>query len=263
VRPQAHLRKALNGISKHLTFYLAASRSGSVPTLKAVACDVDGTITDRNRRISLPAIACIRDLVDRGVEVVLASGNTACFMDALCRVIGTSGTFIAENGGAYRIGFAGTLRVEGDRSDALGAYRVLEEYYREKGIALDLFGFQYRFSDVAFARTVPPDEVRGVLRELGVKVIDTGFAIHLQAKGISKGQALRRLAAETGIPVGEFLAVGDSENDLEMIEAAGVGVAVANAGNGLKAASGYVAEKEDGDGFVEAVTRYLPYFLER
>ena len=232
-------------------------------TLRAVACDVDGTITDRERRVSLAAIACIRDLVERGVEVVLASGNTACFLDALARVIGTSGTVIAENGGAYRIGFTGELRVLGDRSISLRAYRVLEEHYRRKGVTLDLYGEKYRFSDVAFARTVPVDEARGVMQGLPVKVLDTGFAIHLQPEGISKGFGLRRLAADLGIPVEEFLAIGDSENDLEMIEAAGIGVAVANAREGVKAASDYVAEKGNGDGFVEAVTRYLPYFLER
>ena len=135
-----------------------------MPTLRAVACDVDGTITDGHRRINTAAIACIRSLVEQGVEVVLASGNTACFMDALTRVIGTSGTVIAENGGVYRIGFQGALHVEGDRSRAVAAYKVLEEYYRGKGVGLELFGDRYRFSDVAFARTVPPDEVRELIR---------------------------------------------------------------------------------------------------
>jgi phosphoglycolate phosphatase (TIGR01487 family) len=234
-----------------------------MPTLRAVACDVDGTITDRQRRIGLTAIASIRDLVGRGVEVVLASGNTACFMDAIARVTGTSGTVIAENGGVYRIGFGGDLKILGDRRVSLGAYQVLEAYYRKEGVTLELFGDRYRFSDVAFARTVPPEEVREVTRDRGVKVLDTGFAIHLQPEGISKGLALRRLAADIGIPVGEFLAVGDSENDLEMIEAAGIGVAVSNAGEEVKAASDYITEKGDGKGFAEAVKRYLPYFLER
>ncbi|HVP25536.1 MAG TPA: phosphoglycolate phosphatase [Methanomicrobiales archaeon] len=233
-----------------------------MPTLRAVACDVDGTITDRERRVNTAAIACIRDLVGRGVEVVLASGNTACFLDALARVFGTSGTIIAENGGVYRIGFTGDLRILGDRSISTRAYRVLEKYYQAKGVALELYGEKYRFSDVAFARTVPPEEVREVMRDQEVKVLDTGFAIHLQPEGISKGLALRKLAVDLGIPVEEFLAAGDSENDLEMIEAAGIGVAVANARDGVKAASDYVAEKGDGDGFVEAVERYQPYFLD-
>jgi phosphoglycolate phosphatase len=234
-----------------------------VPTLRAVACDVDGTITDRHRRISLAAIACIRDLVDHGVEVVLASGNTACFLDALARMIGTTGSFIGENGGVWRIGFSGALQVEGDRGPALAAYRAVEVHYREQGITLEPYGEHYRFSDFAFARTVPPDEVRDLLRDREVKVIDTGFAIHLVAKGIGKGSTLRRLAAGMGIPVEEFLAAGDSENDLEMLGAAGIAITVKNARGGVKAVADYVSEKGDGDGFVEAVMRYRPYFLER
>jgi phosphoglycolate phosphatase (TIGR01487 family) len=234
-----------------------------VPTLRAVACDIDGTITDRNRRISLAAIACIRDLVDHGIEVVLASGNTACFLDALSRMIGTSGTFIGENGGVWRIGYAGALQVEGDRGPAMAAYRALEAHYREKGVTLEPYGELYRFSDFAFARTVSPDEVRAFVRDHEIKVIDTGFAIHLQSRGIGKGLTLRKLAAGMGIPVEEFLAAGDSENDLDMIAAAGIGVTVGNAGERVRAASAYVAEKGDGDGFVEAVMRYRTYFLER
>ena len=233
-----------------------------MPTLRAVACDVDGTITDRNRRISLAAISCIRELTGHGVEVVLASGNTVCFLDALARVIGTSGTIIAENGGVIRIGFSGTLRVLGNRAPALAAYRALEEHFREKGITLEPYGEQYRFSDVAFARTVPPDEVRRAMEGFPVKVLDTGFALHLQPEGVSKGFALTRLAAGLGIPMEEFLAAGDSENDLEMIEAAGIGIAVANARDAVKAAADYVSEKEDGGGFVDGVMRYRPYFLD-
>ena len=234
-----------------------------MPTLRAVACDIDGTITDRNRRISLPAIACIRELVDRGIEVVLASGNTACFLDALARMIGTQGSIIAENGGVWRIGFTGALQVMGDRAPARAAYQALEAHFREKGVTLEPYGERYRFTDFAFARTVSPEEVREVLQDHGVRVIDTGFAIHLQARGMNKGLALTRLAAGMGIPVAEFLAAGDSENDLEMIRAAGTGVTVQNAGDAVKAAARYVSEKRDGEGFVDAVARYRPYFLER
>ncbi|MFA5236896.1 MAG: HAD hydrolase family protein, partial [Methanoregula sp.] len=62
--------------------------------LKALLTDVDGTITDSSRRIDPGAIECIRSLMDDGMEVVLASGNTSCFMDALCKMVGTRGTFI-------------------------------------------------------------------------------------------------------------------------------------------------------------------------
>ena len=37
-------------------------------------------------------------------------------MDALCKMIGTKGTFIAENGGVFRIGYTGPLVVSGDQT---------------------------------------------------------------------------------------------------------------------------------------------------
>lgn len=226
--------------------------------LSAVLTDVDGTITDHRRWINTRAIETIRVLVDRGIEVVLASGNTACFMDAVCRMVGTSGNYIAENGGVYRIGFGNEPVVIGDRSVSLAALEILEHYYREKGITLERYSFNYRFADVAFAKTVPTEEVRAVLKGQPVKVLDTGFALHLQEEGMNKGVAFLALAKDLGIPPSEFLAVGDAMNDAEMLSHAGVGVAVANAQKELKETATMVTERKNGDGFVEAVERYFP-----
>jgi phosphoglycolate phosphatase (TIGR01487 family) len=226
--------------------------------LSAVLTDVDGTITDHRRRINTRAIETIRVLVNRGIEVVLASGNTACFMDAVCRMVGTSGNFIAENGGVYRIGFGNEPVVIGDRSPSLVALEILEEYYRKKGITLERYSFNYRFADVAFAKTVPTEEVHAVLKEYPVKVLDTGFALHIQEEGMNKGVGFLALAKDLGIPASEFLAVGDAMNDAEMLSHAGVGVAVANAQKGLKETATMVTERKNGDGFVEAVERFFP-----
>ena len=131
--------------------------------LKAILTDVDGTITDPARRIDTGAIEVIRSLVDDGVEVVLASGNTSCFMDALCKTIGTGGSFIAENGGVYRVGFTGTLRLDGDQGVCRTALETVQAHYRKKGIELELYNPTYRYTDLAFARTVPAEEVVQVL----------------------------------------------------------------------------------------------------
>ncbi|HOI59129.1 MULTISPECIES: phosphoglycolate phosphatase [unclassified Methanoculleus] len=233
--------------------------------LKALVTDVDGTITDRRRRINTAAVETIRTLVDAGIEVVLASGNTVCFMDGLCKMVGTDGTIIGENGGVYRRGFAGILQVPGDRKTCLEAFEILREYFAGKGTELELFGAHYRFADVAFARTVDPDEARAVIRDrhLPVRVLDTGFAIHLQVLGVNKGTALAELAGDMGILPDEMMAIGDSENDIEMLEAAGIGVAVRNATAPTRAAADWVSPGAYGDGFVEAVKKYYPYFFSR
>ena len=205
----------------------------------------------------------IRSLVDSGIEVVLASGNTSCFMDALCKMIGTRGTFIAENGGVYRIGFSGQVIISGDQAPVRTALAIVQDHFSKKRITLDLFSPTYRFSDLAFARTVPVEEVQQVLFKHPVQVIDTGYAIHLQAPGINKGTALVALAEKMGLAPADFLAIGDSVNDVQMLKTAGVGVTVANAHPDTKAVAQYIAKKEYGDGFVEAVEKYYSYFRAR
>jgi len=231
--------------------------------LKALLTDIDGTITDSSRRLNTDAITTIRSLVDDGVEVVLASGNTSCFMDALCKMVGTQGTFIAENGGVFRVGYTGTLHIKGDQSKCRKALENVQAYYRACGKELVLFSPTYRFADLAFARTVPVDEVKKILRDHPVNVLDTGYAIHLQSPGIDKGTALEALAQEMGLLPSDFLAIGDSLNDIQMLTKAGIGVTVANAHPDIKAVAEFVAEKEYGNGFVEAIAKYSSYFRAR
>lgn len=231
--------------------------------LKALLTDIDGTITDPTRRISTGSIGTIRSLVDNGIEVVLASGNTSCFMDTLSKMIGTNGIFIAENGGVFRHGFTGPLVIRGDQTAIKSALTVVQNHFLAQGISLDLYSPAYRFSDLAFARTVPVDEVRSVLQNYPVQVIDTGYAIHLQPPGINKGTALVELAREMGLTPDDFLAIGDSLNDIPMLKTAGVGIAVANAHPDTKAAAQYVTAQEYGDGFVEAVEKWYSYFRAR
>jgi phosphoglycolate phosphatase (TIGR01487 family) len=231
--------------------------------LKALVTDIDGTITTPDRRIHTGAIETIRSLVDQDVEVVLASGNTSCFMDALGKMIGTKGSFIAENGGVYRNGFDGTPRIMGDQAAGRVALEALQAHFRKQGTELNLYSPTYRFADLAFARTVPVDEVRAVLRDHPVSVIDTGFAIHLQTPGINKGTTLVMLAEALGLKPEDFLAVGDSVNDTRMLQVAGIGIAVANAHADTKAAADYVTTEPYGNGFVEGVKKYSSYFRAR
>lgn len=231
--------------------------------LKALLTDIDGTITDPTRRISTGSMETIRSLVDSGIEVVLASGNTSCFMDALSKMIGTKGTFIAENGGVFRVGYSGSLRIKGDQTVCRKALEVLQAHFRVSGRELELFSAPYRFADLAFARTVPVDEVRSVLRDHPVQILDTGYAIHLQAPGVNKGTALVELAREMDLTPADFLAIGDSLNDIQMLKTAGIGITVANAHPEIKAVARYIAGKEYGDGFMEAIEKYYPYFRAR
>ena len=62
-----------------------------------------------------------------------------------------------------------------------------------------------------------------------------------------------RLAEEMGLKPADFLAIGDSLNDIQMLKTAGIGITVANAHPDTKAVARYVSGKEYGEGFMEAI----------
>lgn len=77
------------------------------------------------------------------------------------------------------------------------------------------------------------------------------------APGVDKGRALRRLAAILGVPMDRVLAIGDSYNDLALLQAAGLGVAMANAPPEVQAVADAVTLDNDHDGVAAALYRFV------
>ncbi|MDR3102473.1 MAG: phosphoglycolate phosphatase [Methanocalculaceae archaeon] len=225
---------------------------------KAFVTDIDGTLTDDRRRLSTHAVEEIRRVVDAGIPVVLASGNTLCFIDALSKMIGTEGDVIAENGGVYRRGYTSTNHVDGDRNICLAAYQRIVDTFKPTGEQLQLYSTEYRYSDVAFARDIDVVLIRDLLTDMPVQVIDTGFAIHLQSPGLSKGAALEKLAKLMDLSAGDFLAAGDSINDVSLLSLAGIAVVPANASPEARAVADCIMDRPFGEGMADALVKYFP-----
>lgn len=77
--------------------------------------------------------------------------------------------------------------------------------------------------------------------------------VEICSPNASKFTAMERLAALHHVSIGEVMAIGDNLNDLEMIQAAGVGVAVGNAPDEVKAAADYTCSRNSAEGVVEAL----------
>jgi Cof subfamily protein (haloacid dehalogenase superfamily) len=102
------------------------------------------------------------------------------------------------------------------------------------------------------------DELRGRLpQELYVHVLRspryTGFMCEIAPFGVSKWSGILRLAESWGVRPDEICAAGDDVNDIPMIEAAGLGVAMGNALDEVKAAADRIAPSHDADGLVQVV----------
>lgn len=102
-------------------------------------------------------------------------------------------------------------------------------------------------------RTVPGKLSTHVLRSPKY----TGFMCEIAPQGVTKWSAIRRLAHEWGFSDDEICAVGDDVNDIPMIRAAGLGVAMGNAVPEVKAAADRVAPSHDEDGLVCVVNWLL------
>ena len=81
--------------------------------------------------------------------------------------------------------------------------------------------------------------------------------LEVLASGINKGTALEWLCNKKGISREEIIAFGDNYNDIEMIEYAGIGVAVGNAEESVKKSADYVCLTNYEDG----VGRFLKDYL--
>ena len=81
--------------------------------------------------------------------------------------------------------------------------------------------------------------------------------MEINSRDAQKGKALCGLAAHLGIGVGETVAFGDDMNDLSMIEAAGIGVAMENGAPALKAAADRVTASCDENGVAAEIARIL------
>jgi len=90
--------------------------------------------------------------------------------------------------------------------------------------------------------------------------LTTSVATFLEATNpyVNKGTAVRYLAEELlGLEIANVMAIGDNFNDLEMLEYAGIGIAMGNAPEGVQAIAQWVAPSVDSDGVAVAIEKFL------
>ncbi|MCC7448623.1 MAG: HAD family phosphatase [Anaerolineae bacterium] len=96
--------------------------------------------------------------------------------------------------------------------------------------------------------------------------IDAGWAsapgtpacyVNILPKGISKGQAVGKLAAHLSIPQEQIMGVGDGQNDMALLEASGVRVAMGDAPDVLKQVATWITGTVEQDGLAQAVERFI------
>ena len=83
------------------------------------------------------------------------------------------------------------------------------------------------------------------------------FFLEIMPKNIDKAYSLGKLLEHLGLNKDQMIAYGDGFNDRSMIEFAGLGVAMANAQEPVKAAADYITASNDEDGVAAVVERFI------
>lgn len=129
----------------------------------------------------------------------------------------------------------------------------------------DFYGFMLAHKDkleninVNFTDLSEKPAMKAKLETLPDVTITSSFDHNLEigSSTTSKAEALRQMGRLLGIGTDEMMAVGDSPNDMAMLSAAGVPVAVGNAKPEVKEIAAYVAPSNHEDGVADAVYKFV------
>ena len=120
------------------------------------------------------------------------------------------------------------------------------------------------FAPCKILMSVQPDAIREVQKAIAsllpgdLTVVQTApFYLEVIPAAVNKGVGLRAACAALDVAPEETIAFGDSENDIEMLRAAGVGVAMANADDAVKKAADMITSSNNENGIAVALERLL------
>lgn len=262
--------------------------------IKLISLDLDGTLLDPGGRVTPAAKEAIARAKAAGIRVVVNTGRGCHEAVWFAREAGCD-TLASSAGGALITDGVQTLRRR-DIPEA-AARRALEMVLAWDGVELMIFAgdrilvnsvykqaLETAFPFTAFHENViVTDTPAAYMAEHGLPLIKLhgeldpsrypiaelrsieGVALttssdhdfELTSAGADKGRALALIATLYGVPLAQCAAVGDSENDLSALRAAGLPIAMGNAPQNVKDAAALTAPSNREDGAAWAVLRCL------
>jgi Cof subfamily protein (haloacid dehalogenase superfamily) len=266
---------------------------------KLVVTDIDGTLVDKNGKISDIDRQAVNELRKAGVYVSLCTGRAARGCRKVLEELSLEG---------FHIFFDGALVCNADLSAAIYSQPVQAELMRQvcrfadlHRMALEVFTVKDFFishpsrpaSIHSGLMNYPPvitdfekvcdagNIIMGCIvtnsgeEEEKIKIFRSGFTdrlrfswtkhpatpdyhyINITAAGISKGRAVEALIADLKLDKSEVMAIGDGANDVTLLSAAGLAIAMQNSPDDLKSVADYITPDIEHNGFAQAIRRFL------
>lgn len=265
------------------------------PEIRVVVLDIDGTLLDSNHVIRPRVAETLKAVAAKGIQIVLATGKTRYSTRNLVEQLGiqTPGIYLqgvtiydADGKLLQQLTLDPALVRQvitfgEDRGFTMFAYngeRILtrshdpqlaDNFARYHEITPEVIGpLQNVAGTLPINKVIAvgePHAIKALRWQLSMQIGGAGRLmqagvpqmVEVLPPGASKGWALRQLLKILKVDAKQVMAVGDAENDIEMIQLAGVGVAMGQSEQGLKDAADYVVASNDADGVAETLERFI------
>ena len=264
---------------------------------KLIAMDLDGTLNNDAKQITDITKAALMDAQKNGVRLALASARPSPGLyrerDEL-RLQDHQGILMSYNGGRIVDAATGEVLFETcmDLEETKAVLRALEKLpvtpILDDGVQFyvaDKNGYKVdyecknnnmvcsevgnlaeflNFAPIKILMSVQPEELPQVQKEIAaflpesLTVVQTAaFYLEVIPKVINKGQGIRDICKVLGLSTEEVISFGDAANDIPMLREAGMGVAMGNAAEPVKAAANMVTLSNNEDGIAAALEKLL------
>ncbi|MGV8146413.1 MAG: Cof-type HAD-IIB family hydrolase [Alkaliphilus sp.] len=260
---------------------------------KLLALDVDGTLLNSKGEVSEKTIKGIRELVNKGVLVLICTGRPTQGTVELYKKLRLKMPVIAYNGAKIvNLDTGEILHEQNLKSiDVKKIVEIGEEFKTTIIVWSDNQLYSNSLNDNVMAykelsgvEPIVIDNYENIIQQGATKVLwidevekiaefqkllDTRldadvnyctskpYYLEFIDESISKGRALNILCDKYKIKREETIAIGDGQNDITMLEFAGAGVAMGNAPKEVKDKANYVTATNDKDGIALAIEKYF------
>ena len=263
--------------------------------IELIIIDLDGTLLNSNHELSERNKTVVKKAIDNGVKVALATGKTRKSAENIIKELGlnTPGVFVQ---GLILYNADGTIKSQ-SKLDPKVARKVIQYSEQQgmdvviyNGDRLLVKSNKPSVDKLAEFGEPMPKEIGQLLnivdttiihklmiiadnerhlkklqwqlnQQVGESVSFTTAAmltsIEVLPKGASKGNGVRALLRLLNIDAENVMAIGDANNDVEMLELVGLGVAVGNATKKVKEVANQIVGNNDDDGVAEAIERFV------
>lgn len=251
---------------------------------KVVFFDIDGTLKDyQDACISDSTKTAIIELKRNGIKLVAATGRPL----SMCNEIKELGIdiFITSNGGYVKYGSDVIHKVPLNS----GILQEVMEYAHTKNHALSFYTEELNMTEVRDPRIlsalketlslhdypainplIHQQEVFLLCLFADEEMVKTyihrfphlsfnrwhPYIVNVLEQEVSKSAAIKSVLTYCGIDSSEAIAFGDGDNDIDMLELVGLGIAMGNGSERLKAAADFITKKASNDGIEYALRKF-------